>query len=90
MTKTDMIDVIVQKLDLPRTVAERAVNLIFDEITSRLQQADKVNVSGFGTFVVAERKARQGRNPKTGNTIEIPASRAAKFRPGKTLKEALN
>ncbi len=90
MTKADLIEAVVEKLELPRTLAERAVNLVFDEITSRLQQGDKVNISGFGTFVVSDRKARQGRNPKTGDMIDIPASKAPKFRPGKSLKDALN
>ncbi len=90
MTKADLIEAVVERLELPRTLAERAVNLVFDEITSRMQQGDKVNISGFGTFVVSDRKARQGRNPKTGDMIDIPASRAAKFRPGKSLKDALN
>ena len=90
MTKADLIDAMAQKIDLPKATAERAVNMIFDDITAALKQEDKVNISGFGTFTVSNRKARQGRNPKTGETIEIAASRAAKFKPGKVLKDALN
>ncbi len=90
MTKADLIEAVAAKMDLPKAMAERTVNLIFDDITSALQNGDKVNVSGFGTFTVSDRKARQGRNPKTGETIDIPASRAAKFKPGKGLKDALN
>jgi DNA-binding protein HU-beta len=90
MTKAELIDSLAMKLDLPKGQAERAVNLIFDDIVAALKNAQKVNVSGFGTFQVSERKARQGRNPKTGETIEIAASKSAKFKPGKQLKDALN
>ncbi len=90
MTKAELIESLAGKLDLPKGQAERAVNLIFDDIVAALKSAQKVNVSGFGTFQVSERKARQGRNPKTGETIEIAASKSAKFKPGKQLKDALN
>ena len=90
MTKADLIDAVAAKMDLPKATAERTVNLIFDDIVAALRANDKVNVSGFGTFTVSNRKARQGRNPKTGETIEIAASRSAKFKPGKGLKDALN
>jgi DNA-binding protein HU-beta len=90
MTKADLIDAVAEKIDLPKNQAERTVNLIFDDITEALKNGQKVNVSGFGTFTVSDRQARQGRNPKTGEPIDIPASRAAKFKAGKGLKEALN
>ncbi len=89
MTKADLIEAMAGKIDLPKATAERAVNLIFDDIIAALKNNDKVNISGFGTFTVSERKARQGRNPKTGETIEIAASRSAKFKPGKVLKDSL-
>ena len=89
MTKAELVETVASKVDLPRAVAERAVNTMFDELTEALKRGDKVNVSGFGTFSVSERKARTGRNPKTGETIEIAASRAAKFKAGKTLKDSL-
>jgi DNA-binding protein HU-beta len=89
MTKADLIESVASKVDLPRATAERAVNTMFDDIVEALKQGDKVNVSGFGTFSVSERKARVGRNPKTGESIEIAASRAAKFKAGKTLKDCL-
>jgi len=63
---------------------------MFEEMVTALRQGDKVNISGFGTFSVSARKARTGRNPKTGESIEIAASRAAKFKPGKTLKDEIN
>jgi DNA-binding protein HU-beta len=90
MTKAELTESVASKVDLPRATAERAVNTLFDDIVGALKRGDKVNISGFGTFAVAERKARTGRNPKTGETIEIAASRAPKFKPGKTLKDALN
>lgn len=90
MTKAELIESVASKVDLPRATAERAVNTMFDEMTSALRQGDKVNISGFGTFSVSTRKARIGRNPKTGDSIEIAASRAAKFKPGKTLKDEVN
>ena len=90
MTKADLIESVASKVDLPRAKAEQAVNTLFDDMVEALKQGDKVNISGFGTFAVSSRKARVGRNPKTGESIEIGASRAAKFKAGKTLKDALN
>lgn len=90
MTKAELIESVASKVDLPRAIAERAVNTVFDEMVAALSQNDKVNVSGFGTFSVSTRKPRMGRNPKTGESLEIPASRAAKFKPGKTLKDEIN
>jgi len=90
MTKADLIESLATKLDLQKTMAERLVNTVFDDIEAALQKGDKVNISGFGTFAVSARKARQGRNPKTGETIEIPASKSAKFKAGKNLKDKLN
>ena len=66
MTKAELIESVASKVDLPRAIAERAVNTMFDEMTAALKQGDKVNISGFGTFSVSTRKARTGRNPKTG------------------------
>ena len=71
MTKADLIEGMATKLDLPKGQAERAVNMIFDDIVAALRNGDKVNISGFGTFAVSARKARAGRNPKTGETIQI-------------------
>ncbi len=85
-----MIDSIASKTDLPKQRAEEVVNGVFEEIIAALKKGDKVNISGFGTFLVSERKARMGRNPKTGETIQIASSRAAKFKAGKTLKESLS
>ena len=89
MTKADLIESVTARLDLPKGQAERAVNLVFEDIVKALRNGDKVNVSGFGTFAVSERKARTGRNPKTGESIDIPASKSAKFKAGKSLKDEL-
>ena len=90
MTKAELIDSTSKRAELPRPKAEEIVNGLFDDIVGALKRGDKVNISGFGTFAVAERKGRTGRNPKTGETIEIAPSRAAKFKAGKTLKESLS
>jgi DNA-binding protein HU-beta len=89
MTKAELIDSISTKAELPKQKAEEVVNGLFDDIVGALKTGDKVNISGFGTFSVSERKARTGRNPKTGETIQIASSRAAKFKAGKGLKESL-
>ncbi|MGH7768545.1 MAG: HU family DNA-binding protein [Candidatus Binatia bacterium] len=89
MTKAELIDSIANKAELPKQKAEEIVNGLFDDIVGALKNGDKVNISGFGTFSVSERKARTGRNPKTGETIQIASSRAAKFKAGKGLKESL-
>lgn len=90
MTKADLIDSVSNKTELPRQRAEEIVNGVFDDIIAALKNEDKVNISGFGTFSVSHRKGRIGRNPKTGEAIEIAPSRAAKFKAGKTLKESLS
>ncbi len=90
MTKAELIDSIAAKADLQKATAERIVNSIFDDIVGALKSGDKVNISGFGTFQVSDRKARVGRNPKTGEAIQIAASRTAKFKAGKGLKDSLN
>ena len=90
MTKADLIDSLAKRNELPRPKAEEFVNGLFDDLIAALRNGDKVNISGFGTFSVSERKARTGRNPKTGETIEIAPSRAAKFKAGKTLKDSLS
>ena len=89
MTKAELIESVAKRAELPRPKAEDIVNGLFDDIVGALKRGDKVNISGFGTFAVAERKGRTGRNPKTGEAIAIAPSRAAKFKAGKTLKESL-
>jgi integration host factor subunit beta len=91
MTKTELIEGLANKLPpLSKAEAEKAVNIVLDDIIGALKQGQRVNISGFGTFSVSTRKPRTGRNPKTGETIEISASRSAKFKPGKQLRDSLN
>jgi integration host factor alpha subunit len=90
MTKADLVEGLSNKLGLTKIDAERAVDILIEDIIIALKQGDRVNISGFGTFAVSKREARTGRNPKTGESIEISASRAAKFKPGKQLKDSLN
>lgn len=90
MTKADLIESVATRTDLPRQRAEEIVNGVFDDIVAALKNGDKVNISGFGTFSVSHRNARTGRNPKTGEAIQIAPSRAAKFKAGKILKESLS
>ncbi len=75
---------------MSRADATKAVDAVFDSITSALRRSDDVRLVGFGTFSVANRKATTGRNPRTGEPIQIPASRQPKFKAGKGLKEAVN
>jgi integration host factor alpha subunit len=90
MTKADLIEGLSNKLGLNKNDAEKAVNVMLDDIINALKTGERVNISGFGTFAVSLREARTGRNPKTGESIEISASRSAKFKPGKQLKDSLN
>ena len=95
MNKADLVDRLALRLGLQPREARAAVDAIFDPdptvgiIAEELKQGGKVAISGFGTFEVRQRKARQGRNPHTGEALDIPASRAPAFKPGKPLKETL-
>ena len=89
--KADIVDCLVDNLDgLTKKQAGEAVDATFDFIRDRLSGGDRVQVPGFGTFQVSHRKARQGRNPQTGKTITIPASKGVGFKAGKGLKDAVN
>ena len=90
MTKADFVKKLKEKAELATLPqAEAAYDKLFDIIGATLQKGDAVSISGFGSFKIVERKARKGRNPRTGKEIQIPASKAVKFTPGKTLKESL-
>ena len=89
MNKTELIAQVAEKTGLSKKDSEKAVNAAFDTITEALAAGDKVQLVGFGAFEVKERGARIGRNPKTKEEIEIPASRVASFKVGKALKEAV-
>jgi len=90
MNKSDFVDNVSNASGLSKADAGKAVDAVFDCITKALTSGDDVRLVGFGTFSVSKRKARKGRNPSTGQEIDIPASQAAKFKAGKSLKEALN
>ncbi len=90
MTKADLVEKIAGNASITKADAERALNAVLEAISAGLKEEEKLTLVGFGSFVVENRKARQGRNPRTGEAITIPASRSVKFRPGKQLKESLN
>ncbi|TJY60978.1 HU family DNA-binding protein [Sinimarinibacterium sp. CAU 1509] len=89
MNKTDLINAIADKADISKADAGRAVDALFEVVGKALKKKDKVSLVGFGTFLVRERAARQGRNPKTGDTIKIKASKTPAFKPGKALKDMI-
>ncbi len=89
MTKQDIIESLSKKEDLSKAKASDCLNTILDEIKKELSKGHDVVLTGFGTFKVSKRKARTGRNPRTGKTIRIPAMKVPRFKAGKTLKEAI-
>lgn len=89
MNKAELVSLVAEKAGLTKKDADKAVAAVFDGIQETLQKGDKVQLVGFGTFEVRDRSARTGRNPRSGETIEIPASRVPAFKPGKALKEAV-
>ncbi len=89
MTKQDLAEKLADKEGMPKTKAEETINFIIDEITKTLVKGDEVVITGFGKFVVSKKPQRQGRNPKTGETVTIPAKTVPKFRAGKALKDAV-
>ena len=90
MNKNELVGAVAEGADLSKVDAAKAVESVFDTIISSLRQGTDVRLVGFGTFTVTNRAATTGRNPRTGEKINIPASRQAKFRAGKALKDGLN
>lgn len=90
MNKNDLVAHVADLAGLSKSDASKAVDSVFDGILSSLKKGDEVRLVGFGTFAIAERAASEGRNPRTGEKISIPASRQPKFKAGKMLKDALN
>ncbi|MDA1326362.1 MAG: HU family DNA-binding protein, partial [Proteobacteria bacterium] len=84
-TKTEIIDAVAGICDVSKAEAQRAVDAVFVTITDNLTRGEEVRLTGFGSFSVAQRSARSGRNPKTGETIQIKASKQPKFKPGSPL-----
>lgn len=89
MNKTELIAVMTEKAEISKNDTEKALTAFINVVTDALVTGEKVAISGFGTFEVVERAARIGRNPKTGETIEIKASKAPKFKAGKSLKDVV-
>ena len=90
MNKTDLISTVASKSGLKQAEAATAIDGVLSAIKDALKEGNDVRLVGFGTFSVTERSASEGRNPKTGEKIQIPASKQARFKAGKTLKDALN
>jgi len=90
VNKSELIDLVALNAELNKATATRVIDTLLDIISSRLREGDTVTLSGFGTFTVSNRSARNGRNPRTGELIAIPASKSPRFKAGKGLKDALN
>ncbi len=90
MNKAELIEAVAASADLSKASAARAVDAVIDAVSGALKSGDQVSVVGFGTFLVRERAARTGRNPKTGEPINIAASKVPSFKAGKALKDAVN
>ena len=90
MNKTELVEAIAKKADLSKKDAEKALKAFTDVVGAQLKKGDKIQLVGFGTFEVVKRAAREGRNPQTGKTMKIAASKAPKFKAGKALKDLVN
>lgn len=90
MNKTDLVAAVAEESQLTKEKATTVVESVIKKIQEALMEGDEVRLPGFGNFKVADRKATTARNPRTGETVDVPASRVAKFAPAKGLKEALN
>ena len=90
MDKVDLVSAVAKQAELSKKDAGLAVEAVFDAISEALEKGDKVQLIGFGTFDVSERAAREGRNPRTGETMKIAASKAPRFKAGKALKDRVN
>ncbi len=90
MNKTELVAAMAKSANLSKKDAEKALTAFTETVTKTLKKGDKVQLVGFGTFEVTKRSARTGRNPRTGETMKIKASKAPKFKAGKALKDALN
>jgi Bacterial nucleoid DNA-binding protein len=90
MNKAELVAAIAEKTELSKKDSEKALKAFIDVVTEELTKGEKIQLVGFGTFEVSERAAREGRNPQTGKTMKIAASKAPKFKPGKALKDVIN
>lgn len=90
MNKTELVAAVAEQADISKKDAEKALKAFVDVVTEELKKEHKIQLVGFGTFEVSERAAREGRNPQTGETMKIAASKAPKFKAGKALKDMVN
>ena len=90
MNKAELVAAVAERTELSKKDAEKALKAFTDVVAEELKKGEKVQLVGFGTFEVAEREAREGRNPRTGETMTIAASKSPKFKAGKALKDSLN
>lgn len=90
MNKSELVEQIVKRSNLPNAAVRRALDAMLDTISEALSEGDRVQLVGFGSFKVTDRKAREGRNPKTGEVIQIPASKTPSFTAGAELKKIVN
>lgn len=88
--KSELIDVISEQVDVPKATAQKIVNAFLENVTQALRSGESITFPGFGSFSVKARAARTGRNPKTGEPLEIPAATIPNFKAGKALKDAVN
>ncbi len=90
MTKAELVDEVARAVQLTKKQAESIVNIVFDSIVDSLRSGEKIELRGFGSFRLRSRKSRTGRNPKTGEKVEVPSKKIPYFKPGKELKELIN
>ena len=90
MTKAELVEEVASQSDLTKKDAEVIVQTVLDSITESLQRGEKIELRGFGSFRIRNRLSRQGRNPKTGNSVSVPAKKVPYFKPGKEIKDLIN
>jgi integration host factor subunit beta len=90
MTKAELVDEVARVVQLTKKQAEAIVNVVFDSIVQSLRSGQKIELRGFGSFRLRSRKSRTGRNPKTGEKVDVPSKKIPYFKPGKELKELIN
>ena len=90
MTKAELVDEVARAIQVTKKQAETIVNVVFDSIVDSLRSGEKIELRGFGSFRLRSRKSRTGRNPKTGEKVEVPSKKIPYFKPGKELKELIN
>ena len=90
MNRSELIEAIAASADIPKAAASRALDAMVESVTDSLKKGESVSLVGFGTFAIKERAARTGRNPQTGQPIEISAAKVPSFKAGKALKDAVN